>query len=91
MQRDYDRDHNCNRKSFNSSERWAAKRDILTELKLYKSTDIQKMKEDIEVQNAIDCYHSECEATRLQKPYNCNCPDVMSWTDDEVLEYLNLV
>lgn len=78
---------------FNKAERQEAKREVAKELADYKTTkhNIIELKEDIEIQMAYDCYIAKCEATRQCKPHNCNCPNVFSWSDEEVLKYLDLV
>lgn len=76
---------------FNRVERQRAKDICRKELEEYSSEDISEMRFEIEQQLAWDCYQRESEAARESKPYNCSCPDIYSWSDEKVLEYLGLI
>lgn len=89
----YTTDHNANRKSYNSSERWTAKREISAELVELPSNkhDMSELRWQIEQKFSSECYTAESEAHYSNKEYKCKCPNVCSWSDGEVLKYLGLV
>lgn len=73
-----------------NNDKFEAEEGLQDYLNNYTREGIEKLRKDIEDQLAWDCYQAENEAARQGKPYNCTCPNVASWTDDQVLEYLGL-
>ena len=76
---------------FNKAERQRAKREIAQEPYQFTPEEISEFRWEIESQLSHDCYVRECEAVRTSQPFNCECPNVSSWSDEEVLKYLGLV
>lgn len=83
----YTTDANHNRKSINSGERWAAKREIASELNNFKSNkhDMSELRWEVEMYYTNKCFHADVGDSQ------CSCPNPDSWSDAEILKFLGLV
>ena len=83
------------KKNIESSNRWAAKRFIQSQLEEYKDMkeedELKELAEKAEMQMAYDCYHAEVEAARNGKPYNCTCEDPFKWSKKQLYEYFGYI
>lgn len=79
------------KKNIESSNRWAAKRFIQSQLEEYENMkdedELKELAQKAEMQMAHDCYMAETKAAREGKPYNCTCEDPFKWTKKQLYDY----
>ena len=68
------------------SERPRAKREYKKELEDYEIKDMNKIRYDLEMEQAMRCYRQEKETKKQNKKYKCTCIDPWKMTDEEVLK-----
>ena len=87
------RDSNgCNdlRKFFNKTERQRGKKECEEGLLDSSKQNISELRHQIEMKLSYDCYNKEVYATIKKQPFNCTCPNIYSWSDEEVLKWHGL-
>lgn len=72
-------------KSFESSERQRAKREIREEIKEYTSLSLDSLRQDLDQKQAWNCCLAQGKAEKGGKSYRCRCPDPWKMEDEEVL------